>query len=89
MCNSVISDCCYNLWVVNKTNYQSDRSLQAPKTRYNINVDQEEIEYKILSWICSVQEKSFLFNKMLGSCGQPELFLASQEALSPFKSTRL
>jgi hypothetical protein len=31
MCNSVISDCRYNLWVVNKTNYQSERRLQSPK----------------------------------------------------------
>jgi hypothetical protein len=31
MCNSVISDCSYNLWVVNKTNYQSERRLQYSK----------------------------------------------------------
>jgi hypothetical protein len=27
----------YNLWIVNKTNYQSERRLQEPQTRYNIN----------------------------------------------------
>jgi hypothetical protein len=32
MCNSVISDCSYNLWVVNKTNYQSEPRLSHPNT---------------------------------------------------------
>jgi hypothetical protein len=28
-------NCSYKLWIVNKTNYQSERRLQAPQTRYN------------------------------------------------------
>jgi hypothetical protein len=28
-------DCSYNLWVVNKSNYQSERRLQSSQTRYN------------------------------------------------------
>jgi hypothetical protein len=32
MCKSVITGCSYNLWVVNKTNYQSERRLSHPNT---------------------------------------------------------
>jgi hypothetical protein len=31
-------NCSYNLWIVNKTNYQSERRLQSPQTRYNIYI---------------------------------------------------
>jgi hypothetical protein len=30
-CNNVTSNCGYNLWVVNKSNYQSERRLQSTK----------------------------------------------------------
>jgi hypothetical protein len=38
LCNSVIINCSYDLWVANKTNYHTERRLST-QTRYNINIE--------------------------------------------------
>jgi hypothetical protein len=47
MCNSVISDCSYNLGVVNKTNYQSEPRLQSAK-HVTIRKAQNRSQWRVL-----------------------------------------